>query len=429
MISVLKFIKNTLLFPIIIGIVIILISFGSQSKDIKLAAKTNSNLRVGANQTNSYLPLLHDKNIGIVANQTSVIFKDKDSVFYVNANTNKKRLDKTTNPYTHLVDSLLSLNVKVKKVFAPEHGFRGQANAGEVIKDGIDIITGLPIISLYGSNKKPSADELKEIDLIIFDIQDVGARFYTYISTLHYVMEACAEQNIPVILLDRPNPNGHYVDGPVLEPEFKSFVGMHPIPVVHGMTIGEYALMINGEGWLKNGVQCDLKVIPVKNYTHSTPYSLPIKPSPNLPNDKAINLYPSLCFFEGTNISVGRGTDMQFQVIGNPYLKNYLFCFTPKANNGAKYPKFEGTVCFGKDLREAKHLEELNLSWLIEFYTHYKKVHGDTDFFNSFFSKLAGTKKLQQQIESGMTAPQIKKTWEEDLETFKRIRKKYLIYP
>ncbi|HLT32356.1 MAG TPA: DUF1343 domain-containing protein, partial [Aquaticitalea sp.] len=287
--------KNTF-FPIIIGIVVTVISCGNFSKTDPEGSQNELRLTpegistkpiVGANDTESYLKLIKNKKVGIVANQTSVIFKDS------------RTKNHDSGHFTHLVDSLVSLHVDVKKVFAPEHGFRGTADAGELIKDGKDSKTGLPIVSLYGNNKKPKPEQLKEIDMMIFDIQDVGARFYTYISSLHYVMEACAEANIPLLILDRPNPNGHYVDGPMLEMEYKSFVGMHPIPIVHGMTIGEYAQMINGEKWLKNGTQCHLTVIPVKNYTHQTSYSLPIKPSPNLPNDVAINLYPSLCFFEG----------------------------------------------------------------------------------------------------------------------------------
>ncbi|WP_308990848.1 DUF1343 domain-containing protein [Mariniflexile litorale] len=363
---------------------------------------------VGANQTDAYLPLLKGKRVGVVANQTSVIFKVKSS-------------------YTHLVDSLVSLNINVKTVYAPEHGFRGTADAGEHIKDGVDTKTGVPIVSLYGDNKKPKPEQLKNIDIMIFDIQDVGARFYTYISSLHYVMEACAEANIPVLILDRPNPNGHYVDGPILEIEHKSFVGMHPIPVVHGMTIGEYATMINGEKWLKNGVQCELKIISIKNYTHQTNYSLPIKPSPNLPNDASINLYPSLCFFEGTNVSVGRGTHTQFQVFGSPFLDKSIFkySFTPKPNEGAKSPPNQDKICYGMDLSNEKKITELNLNWLI---SAYKNTINKADFFNSFFTKLAGTKKLQQQIEAGLTETEIKASWQQGLISFKKTRNKYLIY-
>ncbi|OEJ98970.1 hypothetical protein A8C32_07240 [Flavivirga aquatica] len=367
---------------------------------------------VGANQFKHYLPLLKEKRVGIVANQTSVVFKGE-------------------NNFTHLVDSLLALNINVKKVFAPEHGFRGSADAGEVVKDGIDTKTNLPIVSLYGKNKKPSKEQLQGLDIVIFDIQDVGARFYTYISSLHYVMEACAEQGIPVIILDRPNPNGHYIDGPILEKEHKSFVGMHPIPIAHGMTIGEYAKMINGEKWLANNVQCKLTIIPIKNYNHKLNYSLPIKPSPNLPNDKSINLYPSLCFFEGTNVSIGRGTNKQFQVIGSPFffLKGHHYEFIPKPNYGAKYPKHENKICHGYDLSNYNDLEGINLKWLIEFYNANKQYAPKETFFSNFFTKLAGTKKLQQQIEVGMTEKAIKKTWISGLEKFKKTRENYLIYP
>ncbi|MCF6295029.1 MAG: DUF1343 domain-containing protein [Flavobacteriaceae bacterium] len=413
--------KNTVLFPKIIGIVLVLISCGSN--DRKKSAQNNEILKqvqddkvviVGANQTENYLLLLSGKKVGIVANQTSVIFKDG-------------RQKTGDGSFTHLVDSLLSLDIDVKKVFAPEHGFRGTADAGEKVKDGIDTKTGLPIISLYGKNRKPSTEQLENIDILIFDIQDVGARFYTYISTLHYVMEACAEQNIPLLILDRPNPNGHYVDGPILEMEHKSFVGMHPVPVVHGMTIGEYAQMINGEQWLENRVQCDITVIPIKSYTHNTSYSLPIKPSPNLPNDKAINLYPSLCFFEGTNVSIGRGTDKQFQVYGSPFMSGeYInYCFTPQPNFGAKYPKHQGKECCGSDLSEEEEHNEIRLGYLIEAYS---STLNKEDFFNDFLTKLAGTKKLQQQIEAGLTEKEIKATWQDGLESFKIIRKKYLIY-
>jgi uncharacterized protein YbbC (DUF1343 family) len=416
--------KNTVLF---FGIVMISCAF--KGKDEKSVSDNNEMLRqaqhditesngngiiAGANQTEAYLPLLKGKRVGIVANQTTVIFKQPKA--------------KSQKPnYTHLVDSLLGLKVNITKVFVPEHGFRGTADAGEVVKDGIDTKTGLPIVSLYGSNKKPSVEQLKGLDIVVFDIQDVGARFYTYISSLHYVMEACAENNIPVLILDRPNPNGHYIDGPILEMEHKSFVGMHPIPVVHGMTIGEYATMINGEKWLAKGVQCELKIIPIKNYNHSLSYSLPIKPSPNLPNDKAINLYPSLCFFEGTNVNAGRGTETQFQVFGSPFLSPsaYQFKYTPKPNEGAKHPKHENKLCYGENLTKAKNLDTINLNWLI---TAYNNTQNKTEFFNNFFTKLAGTKKLQQQIENGLIEAQIKATWQEGLETFKKTRTNYLIY-
>ena len=279
----------------------------ASNNEITKKVQNENLIIVGANQTGGYLPLLKGKRIGIAANQTSVIFKGNEDDHYM-----------------HLVDSLLLLNIKISKVFAPEHGFRGKADAGEHITDRIDLETNLPIVSLYGVNSKPSKKNLEDIDVMLFDIQDVGVRFYTYISTLHYIMEACAELNIPVIVLDRPNPNGHYMDGPMLEEDLKSFVGMHPVPIVYGMTIGEYAKMINGEKWLENEIQCDLTIIPLKNYTHDSEYDLPIKPSPNLPNATSINLYPSLCFFEGTNVSAGRGTVTQFQIFGSPFLDSKL---------------------------------------------------------------------------------------------------------
>jgi uncharacterized protein YbbC (DUF1343 family) len=360
-------------------------------------------ITVGAAQVSEYLPAISDKNVGVIANQTSMVGNQ------------------------HLVDLLLDKNISVTKVFAPEHGFRGKADAGELVKDGVDTKTGLPIISLYGKNKKPSKDQLEGLDVIVFDIQDVGARFYTYISSLHYVMEACAEAGIPLLILDRPNPNGHYIDGPILEMEHSSFVGMHPIPVVHGMTIGEYAQMINGEGWLSNKVKCDITVVKVKGYSHKTAYSLPVKPSPNLPNDISINLYPSLCFFEGTFISAGRGTEMQFQVFGAPSLasERYPFQYTPQANEGAKSPKFKGEACFGKDLRTTPKLDKLNLEWLIEAYVANGKKK---DFFNDFFTKLAGTKKLQEQIEQGYTYREIRKTWLDGLVSYDKMRQGYLLY-
>ena len=428
----LKIFKNSVLFSMTIGIVLLVISCVSYTK--KEQANNNVSMRlahddslvvVGANQTDKYLSILKNKNIGIVANQTSVIFKEEGE-------------------YTHLVDSLFSLDINITKAFAPEHGFRGIADAGEHIKDGLDTKTGLPIISLYGDNRKPKLKRLSEtkkleqeistgvseIDIMVFDLQDVGVRFYTYIGTLHYIMEACAEANIPLLILDRPNPNGHYIDGPILEPEYKSFVGMHPTPIVHGLTIGEYAQMINGEGWLENKIQCDITVIPVKNYTHQTTYSLPIKPSPNLPNDVSINLYSSLCFFEGTNVSIGRGTEKQFQIAGIPdiNLEKFNFTFTPQPNFGAKHPKHEGKECYGYDLSGVEPLSEIKLEWLIDFYKTHQENTPNEEFYNRFFIKLAGTKNIRNQIEAGLTEAEIKATWQEGLEAFKVIREKYLIY-
>jgi uncharacterized protein YbbC (DUF1343 family) len=381
-----------------------------RQETIKYEITKSTIIKTGAERTGLYLDLLKGKNVAVVANQTSIL--------------EKRNIKKEKSEFVHLVDSLLSLGINVKKVFAPEHGFRGKADAGEVVKDGFDTKTGLSIISLYGKNKKPSAKQLKDIDVVVFDIQDVGARFYTYISSLHYVMEACAEVGISVIILDRPNPNGHYIDGPVLELEYKSFVGMHKVPVVYGMTIGEYGQMINGEKWLKNGVQCDLKVISIDNYNHNTIYHLPVKPSPNLPNDKSINLYPSLCFFEGTTVSAGRGTEMQFQIYGSPFLSKSDFTFTPQPNKGAKYPKHENKLCFGENLQEAENLNKIDLSYLIKAYN----LNSSKEFFNNFFTKLAGTKKLQQQIENHLSEKEIRKTWEKDLNEFKITRNFYLLY-
>lgn len=371
--------------------------------------KSQSNVIVGAERTDLYLKGLMNKRVGLVANQTSKIKKE------------------------HLVDALLNEGVNLVKVFSPEHGFRGKSDAGEKVKDEIDLQTGLPVYSLYGKTKrKPSKEILKDIDVIIFDLQDVGVRFYTYISSLHYVMEACAENNVGLLVLDRPNPNGFYVDGPILDLNFRSFVGMHPVPVVHGMTIGEYANMINGEKWLDNMVQCSLEVIPCLNYDHSTRYVLPIPPSPNLPNMRSIYLYPSLCFFEGTNVSIGRGTDFPFQVFGAPYFNKDQFSFTPKATYGAKNPKHKLSKCYGQDLRilsidSLKNINKLNLNWLINSY----KWSNESEFFfnkNNFFNLLAGSDKLMNLVKGGANATHIFETYQKDLNDFKIIRKKYLLY-
>lgn len=357
----------------------------------------------------AYLPQLEGKTIGIVANQTSMVGE------------------------THLIDTLISLGIKVKKVFAPEHGFRGIADAGEKVKDGKDKKTGLPILSLYGKNLKPSKAQMRGIDLVLFDIQDVGARFYTYISTMSYMMEACAELDVPFMVLDRPNPNGHYVDGPILDIAFSSFVGMHPVPVVHGMTIGEYAQMVNGEGWLKDSVKVDLTVVKMENYSHKTPYDLPVKPSPNLPNQRSIYLYPSLCFFEGTIVSEGRGTDRPFQLFGYPGMPNSEVEFTPKAIKGASmYPKFKDEKCAGFDLSilsedSLRNMSQLNLGWLIEAHKNYK---GKKPFFDKkFFDLLAGGDQLRKAIEAEKSAAEIRGGWKNGLGEFQNIRDKYLIYP
>jgi uncharacterized protein YbbC (DUF1343 family) len=360
----------------------------------------------GAERTTRYFPLIADKQVAVVANHSSLIGN------------------------RHLVDSLISAGMKVVRVFSPEHGFRGKADAGELVGDGIDLVTGLPVVSLYGNNRKPGEQYLADIDLVIFDIQDVGARFYTYISTMTYVMEACAALDIPVLVLDRPNPNGFYVDGPVLEEEFRSFVGLHPVPIVHGMTVGEYARMVNGEGWLEGGIRCNLTVIPVRNYTHSDFYTLPVRPSPNLPNKYAVYLYPSLCLFEGTVVSVGRGTDQPFQVIGHPLYEKGSYAFTPRSVPGANNPPLLGEKCFGINLTNyAKNMEKhpaaLNLMWLIDFY---KQISTQTDFFNTFFNRLAGNSTLRQQIEDGLTEEEIRASWQPGLNAYKTIRKKYLLY-
>lgn len=382
----------------------------TQSNLAIIANKTDSILHdkilTGAQQTGLYLNLLKDKNIAIIANQTTVIFKDE-------------------NNYTHLVDSLLSLDINIIKVFSPEHGFRGKADAAELVADGIDIKTGLPIISLYGKNKKPTQEQINGIDIVVFDIQDIGVRFYTFISTLHYMMEACAEKGIPVIILDRPNPNGHYIDGPTLEIEHKSFVGMHPVPLVYGMTIGEYAQMINEENWLKNEMKCDLTVIPLKNYTHQSFYHLPIRPSPNLPNDTSINLYPSLGFFEGTTINAGRGTENQFQQYGAPFFPKSDFSYTPQPNFGSKYPKHSGKLCYGVNLKNAEKLNYVNIQYLIDAYNKTPKTE---IFFGATFTVHAGNTELENQIKSGLTAKKIHYSWQPKIEEFKKIRIKYLRY-
>ena len=313
-----------------------------------LLCNAQTQIVAGAAQWETYKEILGGENIGVVAHQASLV-----------------------NSKTHLIDTLLSLRVNIKKVFAPEHGFRGDADAGEHVVDQKDPKTGLPILSLYGNNKKPSKESLEGISIMLFDLQDVGVRFYTYLSTLHYVMEACAENGIPLIILDRPNPNAHYTDGPILEEDCKSFVGLHPVPIVPGMTIGEYAKMINGEQWLNKGIQCDLTVIPLKNYTHQTNFEIPLRPSPNLPNAQSIALYPSLCLLEPTVISVGRGTEMQFQIYGHPQLPKTQFSFIPQPNYGAKNPKLKGQLCHGVDLRNFERPKKIELQWLIQAYRNF----------------------------------------------------------
>ncbi len=408
----LKYSKNTYLLFVFFLCFVQVFYTQDFSKKHRLSHEKEHTIVTGADQVGVYVNKLKHKTIAIVANQTSIIQFENQKT-------------------QHIVDYLhTNTQIKVAKVFAPEHGFRGKADAGETVKDGIDQKTKLPIISLYGKNKKPYPSQLENVDVVVFDIQDVGARFYTYLSTLHYVMEACAAAKIPVLLLDRPNPNGNYIDGPILEKKHKSFVGMHPVPIVYGMTIGEYGTMINGEQWLEQELKCDLTVIPLKNYTHSSSYDLPIKPSPNLPNAKSIALYPSLCLFEGTNISVGRGTDMQFQIVGTPAYKlaANTFTFTPKSNEGAKYPKHENKKCYGIDLRQEKKSNTIELKWLLKFYEAHNNNKKETPFFNAFFTKLAGTKRLQEQIENKVSISEIRNSWQKDISVFKLIRKKYLLY-
>jgi uncharacterized protein YbbC (DUF1343 family) len=390
----LTFIKNTF----------VLLNLWVATACASTQADVPKSLKTGAEQTNLYVSDLKGKTIALVVNHTSIIGK------------------------THLADSLLSLGLKIKTIFAPEHGFRGTADAGEHVANGIDKKTGLPIVSLYGSNKKPSAAQLEGIDVVIFDIQDVGARFYTYTSTMHYVMEACAEQSKKLLILDRPNPNGHYVDGQVLDKKFASFVGLNPVPVVHGCTVGELALMINGEGWLAGNKKCNLQIIKCLGYKHSTAYNPPIATSPNLPNLQSMLLYPSICFFEGTEVSVGRGTDKQFQIIGSPNSKNGSFTFTPEDKPGAKNPPQKGKLCYGEDLSKIDaRKQEFTLKYVIDYY---QKSDNKTKFFSSpsFFDKLAGSDTTRKQIMAGLTEMQIRASWKADLDKYKTIRKKYLLY-
>ncbi len=396
-------IKNLVLIKLIIFGIVCLTS-------TKISAQTNNQqencYKPAADRPELYLKLLKNKNIAVVANQTSLL-ADK----------------------THLVDFLVKNNIKIKEIFAPEHGFRGNADAGEHVKNGIDTKTRLPIVSLYGDNKKPKAEQLQGVDLILFDIQDVGVRFYTYISTLSYVMEAAAENNIEVIVLDRPNPHDGYTDGPVLKEKWTSFVGLHKVPVVYGLTIGEYGKMVNGEKWLKNGVQAKYTIIPMLNYHKKQRYPISEKPSPNLPNDQSINLYPSLCFFEGTQVSIGRGTDFPFQVFGSPWLKNHPFKFTPKPNFGAKDPFLNGKICNGEDLRNYPEIKEkLDLSFVINAYKNFDKKSQEFFLKNLWFDTLAGTDELRKQIISGKSEEEIRNSWKQDLQNFEKIRTKYRIY-
>ena len=365
-------------------------------------------VRSGADRVEAYLPILQGKRVGLVVNHSSRV-GDR-----------------------HLIDTLLALGIQVEILFGPEHGLRGDAPDGKVVADSRDDRTGLPVISLYGKQKKPTPPNLLGLDILVFDIQDVGARFYTYISTLHYVMEACAESALPFLVLDRPNPNGHYVDGPVLDTSYRSFVGMHPVPVVYGMTIGEYARMINGEGWLTGGRSCNLTVIPCTGYDHSIAYEPRVPPSPNLPSQRAIYLYPSLCFFEGTVISVGRGTDSPFEWFGHPGLPGPVL-FTPAPNAGSSHPPFQGKPCRGTDLRQLptdslRRRGQLELTYLVDTYRSFPDP-GAFFLDNNFFDKLSGGPMLRQQIKAGWDVEMIRKSWADDLRAFREIRKKYLLYP
>jgi len=375
----------------------------TSNPDGKATPPSSARLMMGADQLDLLKSKLGNRSVALVVNYTAMVGS------------------------THLADTLKSLGVNVKKILAPEHGFRGTAAAGEYVKDGIDSKTGLAVVSLYGKDRKPTPEHLADVDVVVFDIQDVGVRFFTYIGTLHYVMEACAENNKEIIVLDRPNPNAGYIDGPVLKPEFKSFIGMHSVPVVHGLTIGEFARMINGEQWLEGKRSCKLEVIPLRNWTHQDSYSLPIKPSPNLPNDQAVRLYPSICFFEGTVLSLGRGTQMPFQVIGHPDLKDMSFQFTPIAIPGvATNPPQENKLCYGLDLRAAAVPQKIQLHYLLEMY---KAFPDKEKFFIPFFERLAGNAELRQQIKDGLSEDDIRKTWQKDIDEYKKMRAKYLLYP
>ena len=364
----------------------------------------SNELVLGSDQLDILIPKLKDRRVSLLVNHSALVGK------------------------THLVDTLLSLGINIVQVFAPEHGFRGQADAGEKIKDGKDSKTGIQITSLYGSTRKPTAEMLEGTDVVIYDIQDIGIRFFTFISSMHYVMEACAENGKKFIVLDRPNPNGSYADGPIRQDDLKSFVGMHPIPIVHGLTVGELAEMINGEGWLEGGIKADLEVIKMKNYTHSLEYPLPTKPSPNLPTDLSIALYPSVCLFEGTTISVGRGTYDAFQQIGHPTFEGkYEYSFTPESIDGmAKNPKYLGQACYGIDLRSEKITRVFTLKYLIEFYNAFENKE---EFFNNYIDKLAGTTELRKQIVEGMSEEEIRATWEPALGDYKKMKEKYRLYP
>ena len=405
--SALAAFKNT-----VFVVVVCLLACRSSTEVGSPASIPDTPLQVAANRTEAYFPLLQGKDFALVANQTSVVFTPgRDGQGWV-----------------HLADSLLGAGLSLKKVFAPEHGFRGLVDAGEKVQDGRDPATGLPVLSLYGKQRKPGADQLEGLDLVVFDIQDVGVRFYTYIATLQLVMEACAEAGIPVLVLDRPNPNAHVVDGPVMEPGNRSFLGMTEIPLAYGMTMGEYAKMINEEGWLEGGLKTDLTVIPLAGYDRQVPYELPIAPSPNLPNTHAARLYPSLGLFEGTHVNAGRGTRLQFQSFGAPFLLpgHFGYAYVPEPMPGASQPKHQGQTCHGRDLSRVAPPDAVRLEWLLEAYAHREK--GSEFFKTSGFTRHAGTASLQEQIEAGWDEARIRAGWQEGLDTFRKIRAKYLLY-
>ena len=398
---------------IFIQIAIICFVFIQTKAQSSIKTFQNAQIKVGAECFDKYIKLLKNKNVGMVVNQTSIVGKYR----------------------THIVDTLIKQGIKIQKIYAPEHGFRGNADAGEHVDNAVDSKTGVAIISIYGKKAKPDSQDLKNIDVLVFDIQDVGARFYTYISTLQYILEAGAQNKIPVIILDRPNPNGHYVDGPILEKSQKSFIGMQPVPIVYGMTIGEYGQMLNTEGWLENGVKSQLTVIKCKGYDHCTFYELPVKPSPNIPTALAVYLYPSICFFEGTDVSVGRGTEKQFQIYGSPQYpkEKATFEFTPIPNEGAKEPFHKNEKCYGFDLtamniNALQNERKINLTYLLDYY---KNFPNKDSFFlkNNFFNRLSGNTLVQQQIKDGKSETEIRASWKEGLDNFKKIRKKYLLYP
>lgn len=382
-------------------IIFLIFGLGCQSSSEQEKQQNTSEIKVGAAQMDQYLPILRDKKIGVFANHTATFGQ------------------------THLIDTLLALGINAKLVFTPEHGFKGNKPDGEKISG--ETSESFELVSLYGQNKYPKDENIQEIELLVVDIQDVGVRCYTYASSMTYLMEVCAKHNVPVVILDRPNPNGSYIDGPILDEQFESFVGLHPIPLVHGLTLGELALMINGEGWLKDGLKCDLKVIPVANWSHDQPYELPIPPSPNLPNAQAVALYPSLVFFEGTEVSIGRGTDYPFQLIGHPKFMIGSFAFTPTPNTGSKYPPLEGEPCFGQNLSNVPVGDSINLTYLKNYYD-FLKNRIEKPFFNDYFNKLAGTDELQKQLEKGWSIQQIRKSWEDELNAFRQKRGRYLIY-